>query len=425
MNTKRVLMEAKDSFKTLFQNSFDGIAILDSDFTARYLTPSTKHIMGYEPEELSGKNLVDFIHPDDMDYAAGRCDYLIANPGEPVHSEVRFQHRNNYWCVLDVIANNLLFDPEINGIVVNYRNISDSVYTPDAVREQEEYFRVLIENSLDGIAILDNNLIIRYLSPSAERIIGYRPEELAGQNLLNFVHPDDAENIAVKRNIDSKNRAKPVNIEIRFLHKDKSWCIIEGISNNLLHDTRINGIIVNYRDVTDRKKTETVQGQILALQSVALQAQSDLDKALTALERVLSTSEADGYTRTIIDDQISTLKLPQNTAFLGITPEYLRSFLDTLRVPTIQNTANNSETAITDSQMKYFETHQHSEFNPLTNRELEVLQLIAAGSSNYEIAEALIVAISTVKKHINSIYSKLGVCKRTLAITKAQKLGLL
>lgn len=166
--------------------------------------------------------------------------------------------------------------------------------------------------------------------------------------------------------------------------------------------------------LTRKVKAEEAAGRmwnvikILTLQALAFQAQSEVDKALSLLEQALSLAEPEGYIRTFIDEGEIMERLLRQALSHGIAPNYVAKLLAAVR-----------ETA------EIPQTKAHPLIDPLSKRELEVLHLIAAGLSNQEIAQQLVIAVSTVKSHINHIYSKLSVNSRTQAVAQAQTLGLL
>src|SRR4028119_1199705 len=92
-----------------------------------------------------------------------------------------------------------------------------------AVRQNEERFRALIENALDIITVLDTDGMIRYESPSVEKVLGYKPEELVGKSIVEYVHPEDKANVlnTLSRAVQNPNAA--LAIEFRFQHQDGSW----------------------------------------------------------------------------------------------------------------------------------------------------------------------------------------------------------
>jgi two-component system, cell cycle sensor histidine kinase and response regulator CckA len=122
----------------------------------------------------------------------------------------------------------------------------------EALERREEHYRSLIEHSLDLISILNVDGTIRYVSPSHERVLGYRLDELVGQNVFTFLHPDDL--AGIKESFVRGDGA--ASSESRFRHKDGSWRMLESFGRNLSHVPGVSGLVVNSRDVTDRKRLE-------------------------------------------------------------------------------------------------------------------------------------------------------------------------
>jgi LuxR family maltose regulon positive regulatory protein len=148
--------------------------------------------------------------------------------------------------------------------------------------------------------------------------------------------------------------------------------------------------------------------RILALQALAFQAQDDLPRALSALERALALAEPEGYVRTFVDEGEPMARLLRQALSQGIAPNYAARLL-----------------AAFDAEVELTSPAMESLVEPLTERELEVLRLIVAGLSNAEIAEELFIAVSTVKSHVNHIYGKLAVENRIQAVNRARSLELL
>jgi len=152
--------------------------------------------------------------------------------------------------------------------------------------------------------------------------------------------------------------------------------------------------------------------EILVLQAMALQAQSKMDQALTALERALSLAEPQGYVRTFVDEGPPMAQLLRQAIARGIAVNYAGKLLATLEIE-----MKDERRMITSAPSSLVET--------LSERELEVLRLLPTFLSSTEIAEELFIAASTVRSHIKSIYGKLDVHTRREAVARAQDLGLL
>jgi two-component system cell cycle sensor histidine kinase/response regulator CckA len=140
--------------------------------------------------------------------------------------------------------------------------------TERALRESEARFRALIENSLDITAIVDAESVMRYVSPSVLRILGYAPEELVGTAALDLVHPDDVEAIAAIFAAATMDPGLMRMNEFRARHKDGMWLRMEAVGLNLLDDPAVRGMVVTARDVTARRALESRLMQAERLEAI-------------------------------------------------------------------------------------------------------------------------------------------------------------
>jgi LuxR family transcriptional regulator, maltose regulon positive regulatory protein len=152
--------------------------------------------------------------------------------------------------------------------------------------------------------------------------------------------------------------------------------------------------------------------EILVLRALALHVQRNRTGALTALERALTLAEPEGYVRLFVDEGLPILTLLQEIQTLSRVPDYVALLLSAFGAPNISATTPPAPASCPLQE-------------PLTAREREVLQLLAAGASNSEIARDLVLSLGTVKKHVSNICGKLGVQSRTQAIARARTLQLL
>jgi len=226
------MKESEERFRSLIQKSLDIVILLDRNGVMTYETPSLEGILGYQPGYLIGKSPFEFIHPADLERVANDLNevYLKSNPGIP--TEFRVRKADGTWGYLEAIGQNLLEDPAINGIVITARDITErkrveeelkkhrdhledlvrertakliqanerlkqeieeSKRAKDALRMNEEIYR--IHFSLSNDVMFTNDEEFRFLSvtPNVERVLGYMPKELVGRTFqdLNILHPDD------------------------------------------------------------------------------------------------------------------------------------------------------------------------------------------------------------------------------------------
>jgi LuxR family transcriptional regulator, maltose regulon positive regulatory protein len=162
--------------------------------------------------------------------------------------------------------------------------------------------------------------------------------------------------------------------------------------------------------------------EIRLLQALAFDALDDRDRALKSLEGALTLAEPEGYIRTFVDEGAQLAVLLREAATRGIAPAYVERILaGFLETQSEERRAQNNDTLALRSTLE----RSNALIEPLSERELAVLRLVAAGHTNQRIAHELVIEVGTVKRHVHSILGKLGVQNRTQAIAHARQLGLL
>lgn len=156
------------------------------------------------------------------------------------------------------------------------------------------------------------------------------------------------------------------------------------------------------------------QLKVMVLQAVAARAHGEKDQAVHLLARALAMAEPAGFIRLFLDEGLPMASLLSEAMALGSMPDYIRKLVTACKAE--QRQSENTSSPPPPAQPL---------LEPLSQRELEVLRLVAAGLSNQEISERLFLALGTVKGHNLKIFGKLGVQRRTEAIARARELGLL
>jgi len=129
----------------------------------------------------------------------------------------------------------------------------------EALRGGDARFQALVESASEVIVLTAADGTLLYVSPSAERVSGYTPEELTGMSFFDVIHPDDQPAAADNLGRILSEPGASGSIPLRFRHKDGSWSWLEGVGRNLLHDPRIQAIVCVYRDIGERKRAEEEQ----------------------------------------------------------------------------------------------------------------------------------------------------------------------
>lgn len=250
------LRQSEERFRSLVQNASDMIVILDEKGTPVYTSPSVERIIGYRSEELEGINILSLIHPEDAERAAASLASVTAEPGVHPPTELRVRHEDGSWRLVEMIANNLLHEPAVRGIVYNARDVTDRRRAEEALRQSEERFRSLVQNASDLITVIEADTTVLYQSPSMRQVLGHAPDDIVGRKLSDFVHPDDIRHILSFLRGAMRDSSGTTSIEARLRHQNGWWRYVEIVGADRRHDTSVAGFVLNMRDVSERKLLE-------------------------------------------------------------------------------------------------------------------------------------------------------------------------
>src|SRR5919112_2830041 len=139
----------------LFRFASDIFTVLEVDGTVRYESPAIEEVLGYRPDELVGQNAFGYVHPEDLEHVLDAFAEGILDVGSTRRVEFRFRHRDGSWRRLEGVGVNLLEEPNVEGILVASRDISERKRAEEELRESEARYRAVIEQSMDGIYLLD------------------------------------------------------------------------------------------------------------------------------------------------------------------------------------------------------------------------------------------------------------------------------
>jgi PAS domain S-box-containing protein len=157
---------------------------------------------------------------------------------------------------VEALGRNVLGNPAVRAIALNVRDVTERVELESQLRTSEERHRLLVQNCSDMIGVIDQDGTCRYASASCERVLGYSPEEFYRKNLFEHVHPEDVEEAWASFSHYLNSPDKTTSGEYRYRHKDGSWRHLETKANNQIANPVLRGIVINTRDITERKRAE-------------------------------------------------------------------------------------------------------------------------------------------------------------------------
>ncbi len=302
---EQALRTSEEFFRTIVQNSFDSIVVIDSKGVRKYASSSFSNVGGYDPEDMLGKNIFDLVHPDDRALAARSFQELLADPNHMRSLQARYRAKDGSYIWVEVLAMNMLSNPLVEGIVLDTRDITDRKRIEEELHQSEVRFRTIVQNSTDIIVIVDEKGTNKYISSSFGKITGHPIENRMGKKITDLIHPDDIGIVDRGLREVILEPEKIHIIEVRYLHGDGSYHWFEISGMNLLNDKNVNGIVINFRDISERKQAEDklkeemeITTQLLSL-SEAVATITDVDKlmheAVRASKNIMHSDMAVSY----------------------------------------------------------------------------------------------------------------------------------
>ena len=209
-------------FQSLLEKTLDGILVLDSNGVPIY-----RHL----PAAFEN------LHPDDLKKAIDCVDQIARNPGARIYTEVRAQDKKGSWHYAEVVVTNHLDDPEVKGIILAFRDITDRKQAEAVQDGRARYLQALIEKTSDGIVVIDS-----------KGVACYRHLPTAFED----INPDDLKRAINSLNAIVSDPGAKVLTEVRVKDKDGSWRYAEVTGTNYLQDPEVRGMLLAFRDITER-----------------------------------------------------------------------------------------------------------------------------------------------------------------------------
>jgi PAS domain S-box-containing protein len=186
---EEALRQSEVYFRSLIEHTADTISTYDANGVRLYTSPSIERILGYKPEEMIGQSGFELLHPDDCPLLVSLFAQAAQIPGTIVTKELRYRHKDGTWRTLESTGSNLLDNPAVGAVVVNSRDITERQRAEAALRESEERYRDLVENSEELICTHDLEGLILSVNRAAAANLGYRQRDYAGKKNLRDILP--------------------------------------------------------------------------------------------------------------------------------------------------------------------------------------------------------------------------------------------
>ncbi|MGH9377710.1 MAG: PAS domain S-box protein [Terriglobia bacterium] len=292
----RMLFER--SLAGIYQASLDGRIIDLNDACVRmFACPSKERIIGCPLREITASR---------DEYDRLMLPLLDRQTVSSLEIELRRRNGEPFWALASASVLDHGKEALIEGTLIE---ITEWKRAEEAVRQSENRFKALVENSADAISLVDATGKVILSSHAVSPIFGYALEERVGKNIFELIHPDDQRQVLPAFAELLQNPSGSVTTQVRYRHKDGTWRWIEALGTNMLEDPSVRAVVINYRDVTERRLLlqQLFQAQKMeAVGQLAGGVAHDFNNLLTAIL---------GYSDMVLE------KLPRNSAARRYTTE--------------------------------------------------------------------------------------------------------
>jgi two-component system cell cycle sensor histidine kinase/response regulator CckA len=250
-----------DQAETLLDNITDLVQSVRMDGSFAYVNRAWRETFGYSAAQIDTLKVFDIIHASSIDKCRDVFNRLAAGETVPPF-ETTFVTADGKPVQLEGNAAVSLQGGRPVMIRAVLRDVSARNLIERRLRKSEERFRKLVEASSDAIFLADAQGGITYASPSLNRVLGFSSDELLGTSGFALLHPDD---LAAAHEYFCRVLAQPLehlDFHCRVRHKDGSWRDLDVVCTNHLNDATVEAIVVNFRDVTERRRFDEERRQI-------------------------------------------------------------------------------------------------------------------------------------------------------------------
>ena len=244
-----------DKFWDIILNSArDAIVLADEDGIVRYWNKSAEEMFGFKKEEVIGEYIWDVIIPEEYvsrivegfrRFKEGKGGRVI---GKVIEVEAKKKDGSRIPVELSLSAASL----DKKYAIAIIRDLSEKIKLKSELEEVKELYQLIVENMKDIVFLIDKRGVVRYISPSIERVAGYNAEEIIGKHYLTFVHPNER-----KKFKDLFERMLEGTYEFRIISKDRKPKYLRSVSKLIYKDGDFVGITGVIQDISDKKELET------------------------------------------------------------------------------------------------------------------------------------------------------------------------
>ncbi|MCW2990245.1 MAG: sensor hybrid histidine kinase [Solirubrobacterales bacterium] len=264
---RTVERQGAERFHALVRHTSDLIAIVDAEGVVRFATPSVGRVLGVPTETLLGTTLLAHVHPADRPKAAALLHATAGRPGTMPPSDWRLvpagtQFQARRWMHVEVLATNLLDLPNVEGIVINARDVTERVLAEQQRRDRDALYRQIVDSTHDGVWMTDPDDRTVFVNDALARMLGRDPAEILGRRPTEFMEAADAS--VVRAAMLRRRSGVSERYEASMVRADGSPLHIAISGTPMFEDGRFSGALALCGDITELVEARGAKAELEA-----------------------------------------------------------------------------------------------------------------------------------------------------------------
>lgn len=252
------LRESEAKYKLISEHSKDCICLQSVDGGFVFISPSSKDILGYEPSEILHLRLHEIISDNHLQHVSDAMLKVIKKEQNSVTIVYEAKHKDGYQVWLESTGGAVLNDSgDVMYLQTSTRNVTEKILAEEKLRESEERYKLITENSQDMVSLMDLKGNYVFITPSVKEALGYDPMDVIGKDTFDFIHPEDQELVREVMVASVETKMKEGSAVFRWRHKNGEYRWIEAKGGVIVDDEGTPIYIrSNKLDITEKLKTE-------------------------------------------------------------------------------------------------------------------------------------------------------------------------
>jgi diguanylate cyclase (GGDEF)-like protein/PAS domain S-box-containing protein len=242
-------------FRAIVQHSSELVVVLDEAGTLRYVSPSAFPLLGYHPGDVEGTSAFDLVHPDELEVLGKRFDEALETPGIGVPFEALLRAADGRWVTYELLASNMLHDPDVRGMVFHGRDVSERKRMEQALSAAHQQFQAVYEHAPLCIALLELDGTIRDINYAGCATLGRTRAALVGTSAHELVHADDIQRVVEA--MEGQLAGADTSAEFRLVRADGTYLWVLSRASLVDPGGDLDPYVVTIlTDITDRRLLE-------------------------------------------------------------------------------------------------------------------------------------------------------------------------